>query len=180
MCHGRKVINKILEGLVKWEQRTKKRGATHLTVRKWELQKHQSCGMPVEGFLDHVTTDGSLVAGSGRWSACRWSVVQLDHDNEIGPMHGMYGTFIAELEEKRTIKRAGLTAFLCLFRKVIGPTTVHVDNKGWAEFIRKAYCWRWNTSKRIDQRRKSNTCRSSLNLSLKETKRRTNWHKMEH
>ena len=36
----------------------------------------------------------------------------------------------AALEVQRTIKRAELTAFLCLLKKVIGPIKVHVDNKG--------------------------------------------------
>ena len=27
------------------------------------------------------------------------------------------------------LSRAALTAFLCLFRKIIGPTTAHVDKK---------------------------------------------------
>ena len=44
------------------------------------------------------------------------------HDEEKEPMHGMYGTREAELEVQRAIKRAELTAFLCLFSKVIGPT----------------------------------------------------------
>ena len=46
---------------------------------------------------------------SGR--ACGWSVVQLDHDEEMDPTHGMYGTLDAELEVRRTIKRTELTAF---------------------------------------------------------------------
>ena len=62
--------------------------------------------------------------------ACGWSVVQVDHGEEMRPMLGMYGTLDAELEVRRTIKRAELTAFLCLLRKAIGPTTVHVDDKG--------------------------------------------------
>ena len=57
-------------------------------------------------------------------------VVHLDHDEEMGTMHGMYGTLDAELEAQRTIKRAEVTAGSCLLRKVIGPTVVHVDNKG--------------------------------------------------
>ena len=36
----------------------------------------------------------------------------------------------AELEVQRTIKRAELTAFLCLLTKVIGPIKVRVGNKG--------------------------------------------------
>ena len=48
----------------------------------------------------------------------------------MGPKRGMYGTFDAELEVQRTIKRPELTAFLCLFRKAIGLTMVHFENKG--------------------------------------------------
>ena len=43
----------------------------------------------------------------------------------------------AELEIQRTIKRAELTAFLCLLRKVIGPIKVHVDNQGIVDGLRK-------------------------------------------
>ena len=57
-------------------------------------------------------------------------MVQLDHDQEMGPMHGMCGTLDAELDVQRTIKRAELTAFLCVLRKAVGPTLVYVDNKG--------------------------------------------------
>ena len=49
---------------------------------------------------------------------------------EMGPLHWMFGSMEAELEVQRTIKRAELTAFLCLLRKVIGPIKVHVDNDG--------------------------------------------------
>ena len=45
-------------------------------------------------------------------------------------MHGVYGTSDADLEVQGTIKRAELTAFFCLFRRTVGPTTAHVDNKG--------------------------------------------------
>ena len=57
-------------------------------------------------------------------------MVQLDHDEEMEPMHGMRGTLDAELEVQRAVKRALLTAFWCLFRKAIGRMLVHVDNKG--------------------------------------------------
>ena len=56
--------------------------------------------------------------------------MHLDHDDEMGPMHGIYGTLDAELELQRTIKRAELTAFLRLTREAIGPTVVHVDTRG--------------------------------------------------
>ena len=86
---------------------------SHLTVRSWEL-KSTNVGTfpPVEGFRNHVATDGSLLGVSGKRSACGWSVVQLGHDEEMGPRHGMYGTLDAELGVQRTIKRAELTAFL--------------------------------------------------------------------
>ena len=44
-------------------------------------------------------------------------------------MHGMYGTLDAEPEVQRTMKRVELTVLLCLLRKAIGPTMVHVDKK---------------------------------------------------
>ena len=77
--------------------------------------------MPAEGVKGHVATDGSLLGTAGKWGACGWSVVQLDFDEELAPVHGMYVC---------TIKRAALTAFLCLLKSVIGPIKVHVDNKG--------------------------------------------------
>ena len=52
------------------------------------------------------------------------------YDEELGPLHGMYGSTEAEFEVQRTVKRAELKAFLCLLKKVIGPITAHVDNKG--------------------------------------------------
>ena len=88
------------------------RKKSHLTVRDWESEKHKRWDISVEGFGNHVATDGSLLGVSGKWSACGWSVVQLDHDEEMGPMHGMYGTLDAELGVQRTIKRAELPAFL--------------------------------------------------------------------
>ena len=55
--------------------------------------------------------------------------MQLDYDDQLGPMHGMYGTMDAELEVQRTMKGAELTAFLCLPRKAIGPLVFHVDKR---------------------------------------------------
>ena len=92
---------------------------------------HKSWGMPAEGFKGHVATDGSLLVIAGKWRACGWLVVQLDRDGEfVSLLHGMYGTMEAELEVQRTIRRAVLTAFFCLLKKVTGPIKVHVDNKG--------------------------------------------------
>ena len=45
-----------------------KRG--HFSVREWESEKHQSWGLPAEGFKDHVATDGSLLGTDGKRGAC--------------------------------------------------------------------------------------------------------------
>ena len=44
-------------------------------------------------------------------------MVQLDDDLEPQPMHGMYGSSDAEFDLQRTVKRAELTASLCLVEK---------------------------------------------------------------
>ena len=77
-----------------------------------------------------------LLGVSGRWESCGWSVVQLNHDGEMRPMNGINGTVDAECEVPRTIKRAGLTAFLCLLR-LVRPTVAHVDKKGVIGGLRK-------------------------------------------
>ena len=87
--------------------------------------------------MGHVTTDGSLPGTAGKCGACGWAVVQLDHAEEMEPLHGMCGSMEAGLEVQHTIKRAELTAFLCLLKKVIGPIKVHVDNKGITEGLRR-------------------------------------------
>ena len=74
--------------------------------------------MQVEGFRSHVANDGSLLGKTGKWRARGWAVVQLDYDEEMGPLYGMYGSMKAEFDVQRTIKRAELTAFLCLLKKV--------------------------------------------------------------
>ena len=99
-------------------------------MKKWESEKHKNWSMPADGFKGHVATNGSLLGRAGKWGACGLSVVQLDFDEELGLLHGMYGSMEAEFEVQRTIKRAELTAFSCLLKRVIGPIKVHVDNKG--------------------------------------------------
>ena len=74
----------------------------------------------VSGFKGHVATDGSLLGTAGKWGACGWTVVQLDYDEEMEPLHGMYGSMEAEHEVQRTIKRAELTAFLYNKGKIDG------------------------------------------------------------
>ena len=94
----------------------------HSSIKKWKFEKHRSWSMQVEGFRDHVATDGSLFGKTGKWGACGWAVVQLDYDEEKGPLHGMYGSIEAEFELQRTVKRAELTAFFCFFQKSDGAS----------------------------------------------------------
>ena len=85
------------------------------------LTSTKSWSMPAEGFKGHVATDGSLPGNAGKWGTCASAVVQLDYDEEMGPLHAVYGSMEAELEVQRTIKRAERTAFLCLLKRVIVP-----------------------------------------------------------
>ena len=93
--------------------------------------------MQVEGF-GHVATDGSLSGKTGKWGAWGWTVVQLDYDEEMEPLYGMCGSMEAEYEVQRTIKRAEVTAFFCLLKKVIGP--IKVQSR--MEFGGKKGLWR--------------------------------------
>ena len=91
--------------------------------------------MPAEGFKGHVATDGSVLGKAGTWRACGWAVVQLDYDEGLVPLHGIYGSVEVEFEVQRTIKRAKLTASLCLLKRVIG--LMKVDNKGIIDGLRR-------------------------------------------
>ena len=70
----------------------------HFSMRKREFEKHKRWGMPAEGFKGHVAADGSLLGTASKWRACGWSVEQLDYDEELGPLHGMYGSMEVEYE----------------------------------------------------------------------------------
>ena len=75
-----------------------------------EAQKLEYASRRLHGPM--FATDGTLLGSAGKWTACGWAVVQLDSADEMGPLHGMYGSMEAEREVQRTIKRAELTAFL--------------------------------------------------------------------
>ena len=77
----------------------------HFSMRKWESEKHKSWGMPAEGFRGHVATDGSLLGAAGKCRACCWVAVQLDYDEEMGPLHGMCGSMEAEYQVQCTTNR---------------------------------------------------------------------------
>ena len=65
-------------------------------MKLWESEKHQSWDMQVAGFRGYVATDDSLPGTAGKWRACGWGVVQLDYDEEMEPLHGMYGSMEEE------------------------------------------------------------------------------------
>ena len=104
-------------------------------MKMWKSEMHQCWSMKVEGFRGHVATDGSLFGKTGKWGACGWAVVQLDYDEEMVPLDGVYVSNGYEVQP--TMKRAELTAFLCLLKKVIGPIKVHVVNQGTIDGFRK-------------------------------------------
>ena len=54
-----------------------------------------------------------LTARTAGMASVRWSVVQLDHDGELGPMRECFGPIEAGIEVQRTINRADMTA-LCV------------------------------------------------------------------
>ena len=102
-------------------------------MKKWESEKHKSWSMPAEGSTGHVAADGSLVVSmwlGSEW--CSWITMK-----RWGPCTGMTAPWQAELEVQRTIKRAELTAFLFLLKRVSGPIKVHVDNKGIIDGLRR-------------------------------------------
>ena len=82
------------------------------SLLSWESEKHKSWCIPTEGSKGHVVTDGSLLGTAGKWSACGWAVVQLDHDEQMGPLLGMCGSMDAENEVQCTIKEGGVDSFL--------------------------------------------------------------------
>ena len=144
------------------------------------LRSTRNWGTPAEGFEGHVATDGSLLGSAGKWGACGCSVVQLDYDEELEPLHGMYCSMEAELEVQQTMKRAELAAFLCLLKKVQSACRQQrnyqraVERRKENALIRKLamltcgsklgkssifecqkkYWWKWSMSKRTAQRRK--------------------------
>ena len=63
-----------------------------------------------EGFKGYVATDGSLLGTAGKWRACCLSMVQLDYDQDLVLLHGMY-------DGGRIFKRAELTAFFFVFSR---------------------------------------------------------------
>ena len=163
------------------------------------------------GIVEHPLKESQWNRGSlhmKNWESEKhknWDVVQLDYDEEMEPLHGMYGSMEANFEVRRTIKRAELTAFSCLLKRMIGPIKEHVDNKGiidgpwrgerecidpkaggadlWIKKFGKnctvwpqeILWWKWSMSRRTAQRRRRQRCRILRSLSLKAMRRRMGW-----
>ena len=80
----------------------------HFSMKQWGSEKHKSRAS--RAMLPRTALCWEERASGG---ACGWAVVQLDYDEEMGPLHRMYGLMEAEFEVQRTTKRAELTAFFC-------------------------------------------------------------------
>ena len=76
----------------------------HISMNKWESEKHKRGGMPAEGFKGHVATDGSLMGAAGKWEhvvgGCNWIMVmnwafawdvRLDGGRICSPAHHQEG-----------------------------------------------------------------------------------------
>ena len=135
----------------KWEQKTRtskkewkwqrgiaehalsesQRNRSHFSMKRWESEKLSCWSMTAEGLraMLPLTALFRERLASGEHVAGQWK--KLDCDEELGLLHGMYGSMEAEFEVQRTIKEGGADRiFCCLLNKVIGPIKVHVDNKG--------------------------------------------------
>ena len=61
--------------------------------------------------------------------ACvRWSVVQLDHDGDLGPMREYFGPIEAGIQVQRTINRADMTALCVALTRLCAPAAIHTDH----------------------------------------------------
>ena len=55
---------------------------------QWESERYTRWSLPAEDLRDHIAIDGSRKRIPGRHGVCGWSVVQLDHGEELEPVHG--------------------------------------------------------------------------------------------
>ena len=109
----------------------------YVSMKKLESEKRKNWGLPAEGFKGHVATDGSSLGRAGKWGACGWAVCSWIVMRRWGPYMGCMAPWKQILRSSQASKRTELTAFLCLLNGVIGPLTVHVDNKGIIDGLRR-------------------------------------------
>ena len=84
-------------------------------MKKWESEKLVYASGGLHGVMLPLTAPCWLPLASGEHVV--WAVVQLDYDEDMRPLHWMYGSMETEFEVQRTIRRAELTAFLCLVKE---------------------------------------------------------------
>ena len=58
----------------------------------------------------------------------RLSLVQLDHDGELEPMHGNLGPIEAGIDVQRTIRRVDMTSFWMTLTGLCALATILTDN----------------------------------------------------
>ena len=114
--------NLILEILVTWERRRRRKSGD---VRSWESENKRAG----ESMTEASGSTSPLMAlcwecqeGGVRVGRQLCSLIMT---RSWGQCMGCAELSDAELEVRL---RAALAAFLCLFRKIIGPTTAHLDN----------------------------------------------------
>ena len=91
-----------------------------------EIQKH---GVSHRKLL----REGSLTGILAKHGDCGWSVVQLAHDGEIGPMQWFFQAAETDTEVQRTTHSAEMTAFWMDLNGLSAPATIHTDNIHWPE-----------------------------------------------
>ena len=134
---------------------------SRLIFPKWQSATHKEWRLVPSGLRDHVATDGFVTEVSDRRGACGLSLLQLDYDGELGPTRGINGTLEVKSEVQHTIKRAELTAVLCLLESMCGPPTVQVDNTHTIDWLWKEEKMHWPDSERcghVDLGRKFTGC----------------------
>ena len=115
----------------KWQGGIVAHPLSDFSVTKWKSEKHKSWNMPAEGSRATLQRTAlswvQLESGEhvvGQW--CSWTAMK-----NWCPCMGCTAGWEAELEVQRTMKRAELTAFLCLLKKKSDWThEVQVDNEG--------------------------------------------------
>ena len=91
----------------------------------------------MDGFNGHVATGRLLVRRTVKWRAFGWAVVQLVYDEELGLLHGMYGSVEGRNRGPAHHQEGGADGLLMPLNRVIGPVRVHVDNQGSIDGLRK-------------------------------------------
>ena len=155
------VRNQIPEGLGKWRHRAKtsneglkrqRRITSHplgesswrtsrMLVRNWESGKHRRWVISADGFWRPCHHRWLFVGSSGQLGRVReWSAVQLVYDKQRDRCTACTERSEAEVEVQCTVKRAELTAFVCLFKAIVVSATAEM----WITNVSLMVLWRSN------------------------------------